>query len=88
MGYRARGYGRGHGRGYGRGYGRGHGFSGTDPTKCTRFPWLSRWWWANPDSQVPVDSEKEFLEGQITNLTQDLENLKRRLEELSKEEPQ
>ncbi len=51
--------------------GRGQGYMGTDPTKCARFPWLQRWWWANPSSEnlsagtapptAPL-SEKEFLE--------------------------
>jgi len=40
----------GYGRGYGRGYGLGYGYTG-DPAKCARFPWLPRWWWANPDYQ-------------------------------------
>lgn len=42
--------------GYG-GYGRGYSYYG-DPTKCARFPWLPRWWWANPDyTQSTVPSE-------------------------------
>ena len=55
MGFRG-GYGGGYGRGFGfgRGYGLGYGrgFGGRyyygDPTRCARFPWLPRWWWANP----------------------------------------
>lgn len=51
MGFRGgyRGYGRGFGRGFGLGYGRGYGrgYYG-DPYRCARFPWLPRWWWANP----------------------------------------
>ena len=70
------------------GYGRGYGFTGTDPTKCARFPWLPRWWWTNPDAQAQVDSEKEFLEGQVKFLTEELDNLKKRLGELSTEEIQ
>ena len=73
--------------GYGRGYGRGYGFTGTDPTKCARFPWLPRWWWSNPAADAPVPStEKEFLEGQVTALTKELEDLKKRLAEIPKEE--
>ncbi len=79
--------------GRGTGNGRGRGFTGTDPTKCARFPWLQRWWWNNPDAtgavQAPVaSSEKEFLEGQVNSLGKELEDLKKRLEELSKEETQ
>ena len=83
----------GRGAGYGGGYGRGRGFTGTDPTKCARFPWLQRWWWNNPDATgaVPApmgSSEKEFLEGQVNSLGKELEDLKKRLEELPKEETQ
>ena len=45
-------YGRGFGYGYGGfGYGRGaygRGYGGVSPYSCARFPWLPRWWWANP----------------------------------------
>ncbi len=76
--------------GRGAGYGRGYGFTGTDPTKCARFPWLQRWWWNTPDATAvpPTGSEKEFLEGQVNALSQELENLKKRLGDLSKEETQ
>jgi hypothetical protein len=76
--------------GRGTGYRRGYGFTGTDPTKCSRFPWLQRWWWNSPDATAvpPTGSEKEFLEGQVTVLNQELENLKKRLESLPKEDPQ
>ena len=74
-------------QGYGRGGGgRGYGFTGTDTTKCARFPWLSRWWWNKPDTQTPTGSEKEFLEGQVNALSQELDDLKKRLGDLSKEE--
>ena len=78
----------GQGRGYGRGYGYGLGFTGTDPTKCARFPWRQRGWWSNPDTVAPTGSEKVFLEGQVNALTQELEDFKKRLDELPKEEPQ
>lgn len=78
----------GYGSGYGRGGGRGYGFTGIDPTKCARFPWLQRWWWSNSDAQTPTGSEKEFLEGQVNALSQELEDLKKRLGEFSKEETQ
>ena len=72
--------------GDGLGYGRGYGFTGVDPAKCSRFPWLSRWWWSNPDAVVPTGSEKVFLEGQVNALTKELEDLKKRLDQLPKEE--
>jgi hypothetical protein len=68
------------------GYGRGYGFTSTDPTKCARFPWLSRWWWNNQYTDAQSVSEKEFLEGQVNFLTQELEGLKKKLGEISKEE--
>ena len=76
--------------GRGAGYGGGYGFTRTNPTKCARFPWRQRWWWNNPDSApVPqTGSEKEFLEGQLTALNKELENLKKRLENLPNEETQ
>ena len=33
---------------YGGGFGRGFGRWGGNPYVCARFPWLPRWWWANP----------------------------------------
>ena len=68
--------------------GRGRGFTGTDPTKCARFPWLARWWWANPDQEnvtvppVVPESEKEFLETQLGYLNKELEQIKNRLDEI------
>ena len=91
-------YGGGRGRGYG-----GAGYYGTDPTKCARFPWLQRWWWANPDSTAagivnpPVGTappatapsdEKEFLENQLDYLAKEMEQIKSRIEELGKTETQ
>jgi len=88
----------GYGRGYGLGYGRGYGYTG-DPTKCARFPWLPRWWWSNPDYQGavpvppadvsamgPVPDERVYLQDQTKYLEQELEALRKRLEELGSEE--
>jgi hypothetical protein len=93
MGYRARGYVRGYGRGFGRGYGYRAGYTYTsDLTRCARFPWLPRWWWANPDydAAVPMvppvpssDQEKQFLVDQVKYLEQELSSMRKRLEELS-----
>jgi len=30
------------------GFGRGFGWWSGNPYMCARFPWLPRWWWANP----------------------------------------
>ena len=73
-------------------YGGGRGYWGTDPTKCARFPWLQRWWWANPDAGTPIvptsapESEKEFLETQLGYLSKEIEQIKNRLEEIGKTE--
>ena len=90
------GYVYGYGRGYGLGYGRGY-YAG-DPTKCGRFPWLPRWWWANPDysgamppapipGQAPAAPDEEtFLKEQMKYMEQELEALKKRLGELGSKE--
>jgi len=75
----------------------GRGFWGTDPTRCARFPWLPRWWWANPDAitdpqttaSTPATiprSEKEYLEAQMKYLNQEIEQIRKRLEELRETE--
>ena len=83
--------------GYLYGGGRGRGFAGTDPTKCARFPWMPRWWWANPDIENPTvpqipqavpESEKEFLETQLGYLAKEIEQIRSRLEEINKTETQ
>jgi len=59
-----------------------------DPTKCARFPWMPRWWWANPDA-VPYtgimptpEQEKQYLEQTVESLEEELESIKKRLEEI------
>lgn len=47
VGYGYGGFGYGRGLGYGRGTGYGYG-AYYNPWACQRFPWLPRWWWANP----------------------------------------
>ena len=76
--------------------GRGFGYWGSDPTKCAKFPWLPRWWWANPDpesipdgSVMPIvpptqSSEKEFLETQLKYMSEEIEQIRKRLEEIGK----
>jgi len=88
------GYGRGIGAGYGRAY-----YAG-DPSKCARFPWLSRWWWANPSYQgmVPASTatgdapvaptppdERAFLQDQMKYMEQELAGIRKRLDELGSE---
>ena len=76
-------------------YGGGRGYWGDDPTKCARFPWMPRWWWANPDEVPPTEapvpmaapeSEKEFLETQLGYLSKEIEQIRNRLEEINKTE--
>jgi len=77
--------------------GRGQGYMGTDPTKCVRFPWLQRWWWADPSSEnlsagtVPPNaplSEKVFLENQLEYMVKEMEQIRNRLAEMGKTETQ
>lgn len=71
------------------GYGVGRGYT-ADPTKCARFPWLQRWWWANPEYQgtpqaPPLPSsggEREFLQSQINYLEQELAEVRNRLKDI------
>jgi len=48
LGYGYGGFGYGRGLGYGRGVGYGYWGARYNPTVCQKFPWLPRWWWANP----------------------------------------
>jgi len=86
--------------GYGRGYGMGY-YAG-DPSRCARFPWLPRWWWANPDYQgvspitpsampntplaASTEQEREYLSQQMQYLEKELEAINKRLQELRSEE--
>ncbi|MGD2142772.1 MAG: DUF5320 domain-containing protein [Candidatus Bathyarchaeota archaeon] len=77
-----------YGRGY-YGYGRPYGYGYVSPYSCARFPWLPRWWWANPDytSNLPYPpatdpgAELERLEAEKEALMRDIENLKKHVEE-------
>jgi len=87
------GYGRGYGyygRGlgnYGSGYGRGYGY--TSPYNCAKFPWLPRWWWADPKygSSGPYpptpdpNAELDRLQAERTALEKDIEEMKKHVEE-------
>jgi hypothetical protein len=78
------------GSGVGGGYGAASGYTG-DPSKCARFPWLPRWWWANPEYEGAVQAppppssgdEREYLQGQITYLEQELAQVRNSLKGLS-----
>ncbi len=69
---------------------------------CFRFPWLPRWWWADPkyaskypnlvstssqsDEDYDKKQEKEYLNEQKEWMNTQLEAIKNRLDELEKEE--
>jgi len=87
-------YGYGRGMGYGRGYGYygagyGRGYSSTSPYSCARFPWLPRWWWADPKygSSMPypptpdTGTELERLQAERSALETSIEEMKRHVEE-------
>jgi hypothetical protein len=87
------GYGRGYGyygRGmgyYGSGYDRGYGY--TRPYSCARFPWLPRWWWADPKygSSWPypptpdTSAELDRLQTERAALERNIEDMRRHVEE-------
>lgn len=75
------------------GYGMGYWYTG-DPSKCARFPWMPRWWWASPEYEggLPTpgasteEQERRFLETQVKGLEEELASMKKRLEELGPSE--
>ena len=60
--------------------------------RCRGFPWLPRWWWSGiygpitPYTAIPKEQEIAMLENQAEWLEQMLEQIRKRLEELKKEE--
>ncbi len=86
-------------QGFGRGFGRG--FGPNPYLYCRRFPWLPRWWWAEPTGYYqpytpygyyqpyglsPREDEISLLQNQAKSLEESLEQIRRRLGELEKGE--
>ena len=73
---------RGSGRGPRYGYGS---YGGYRPYSCARFPWLPRWWWANPDYrdkwQDPPTLDPSV---ELDRLEAEKEALRRYIEEMKK----
>ena len=70
------------------GYGAGRGYA-ADPTSCARFPWLPRWWWANPEYKgtphvppVPSSGGERELLSQISYLERELAEVRKRLKDI------
>lgn len=86
------GFGRGF-YGYGGPYGYGsyspYGYRYDSPYSCARFPWLPRWWWANPSYSgsfpypPPADPSAELgrLEAEKAALMRGIEELRKHVEE-------
>jgi hypothetical protein len=75
--------------GYGGGFGYRYpgGYRRISPNICARFPWLPRWWWANPaydlayPSEVDPKAELKRLEAESEAMLRNVEELKRHIEE-------
>jgi hypothetical protein len=80
------------GRAYGgRGYGRGRGI---DPRVCGRFPWLPRWWWADPayayphpaptpqDELAALENSKKELGEEKASVEQEISDIETQIREL------
>ena len=79
---RGAGYGRGFGRGYGRGYGRGLGWGyGRGLGWRGAVPWAPGWIPA-----VPYSNERDWLKAEAKAMEQDLDAIRRRLDELSEDD--
>jgi hypothetical protein len=84
-------YGYGRGLGLGRGYGLGYYGSGYrySPYVCQRFPWLPRWWWANPSygyswpypPSPDPQGELDRLQVEKEALAKAIEEMRRHVEE-------
>ena len=72
-------------------------YSGSyDPAACQRFPWLPRWWWADPQNREGIpeyppiterpEQEKNVLEKRAEFLDREIEYIKKRLEEIKSDE--
>ena len=60
--------------------------------RCRWFPWLPRWWWTGiygpiaPYVSLPKEQEIALLENQKKLMEEALKEIKKKLEELRKEE--
>lgn len=76
----------------GRGYGRGS----SNPRVCARFPWLPRWWWADPkyayqpptlttapqDEIAALEESKKALGEEKTSIEQEISGIETQVKEL------
>jgi len=85
-GYMSPGFGYGRGGGFGRGFGRGRGWrrGGFMPVAGYAHPWMSPYGYPGP-GYYSMGDEKTYLEGQVKVMEDQLDQVKKRLEELSKE---
>ena len=52
--------------------GRGRGYY---PRMCSRFPWLPRWWWANPTYAYQPQTFTSYLQNEIATLEESKKTL-------------
>jgi len=76
----------------GRGFGRG--WQNNDPRVCERFPWLPRWWWADPayvyqppppkpeDELAALEDSKKMLAEEKISIEQEINDLEKQIIEL------
>lgn len=57
----------------------GRGYRGWGPSRCFRYPWLPRWWWATGDYPSYQPTKKE----EIGSLREEAEALKEELKAIS-----
>ena len=70
-------------------YSQGYQGQGQWPSRCFRYPWLPRWWWATGDYSPYQPTKKEELDalrGEAKALQEELKAITERIEQLEKKQ--